>query len=206
MIGGLYEETLHGRRDVHVEYACGEARPFTVDEWLALRPGDESLLARCVGPTLDVGCGPGRFVTELAARGQVALGIDVTPAAVGLTARAGGSVLLRDVFDPVPGTGRWQTVLLADGNVGIGGDPVALFRRVATLLAATGRVLVDADSPGTGLRTLRARLRAGTTRSEWFDWATVGVDALAATAEPAGLAIAETWAEEGRWLAALVRP
>ena len=33
--------------------------------------------------------------------------------------------------DPMPGEGRWDTVLLADGNIGIGGAPVALLRRTA---------------------------------------------------------------------------
>ena len=106
--------------------------PVTVlrlDDWN--RPADDhehEVLARCVGPTLDVGCGPGRLTAALAERGQVALGIDVVGDAVGQTLQRGGSALRRSVFDPVPGEGRWRTVLLADGNVGIGGDPVALLR------------------------------------------------------------------------------
>ena len=35
------------------------------------------------------------------------------------------------MFEPLPGEGRWGTVLLLDGNVGIGGDPVALLERAA---------------------------------------------------------------------------
>ncbi len=70
------------------------------------------------------GAGPGRLTAALARRRQVALGIDVVAEAVGQTRERGGSALHRDVYDTVPGEGRWHTALLADGNVGIGGDPV----------------------------------------------------------------------------------
>lgn len=205
MIGELYGDCLHTGHETWVEYDDGGRSVLPVDRWLSLRPGDDALLDRCIGPTLDVGCGPGRFVTELAARGHVALGIDVTPAAVDLAARAGGSVLLRDVFDPVPGTGRWQTVLLADGNIGIGGSPATLLGRVASLMARTGRVLVETGGPGGGLRRLRARLHTGDKRSAWFDWATVGVDALPDLADQADLRVDDAWTEDDRWLATLAR-
>ena len=51
--------------------------------------------------------------------------------------------------------GRWDTVLLADGNIGIGGDPLALLRRAAELLHPGGRVVVDLAEPGTGVRSMR---------------------------------------------------
>ncbi len=62
------------------------------------------------------------------------LGIDVVPEAVEQTRRRGASALQRDLFDALPGEGRWQTALLADGNVGIGGDPVALLARTRDLV------------------------------------------------------------------------
>jgi hypothetical protein len=51
----------------------------------------------------------------------------------------------RDVFARVPGEGRWSHVLLADGNIGIGGDPVRLLVRAAGLVAAGGTLLVETD-------------------------------------------------------------
>ena len=54
-------------------------------------------------------------------------------------------MLRRDVFARVPGEGRWSHVLLADGNIGIGGDPLRLLERAAGLLAAGGTVLVETD-------------------------------------------------------------
>ena len=120
---------------------------------------DEALLDLCHGPTLDIGCGPGRMAGALARRGQVVLGIDVVPEAVRLSLGRGVATLLRDVFDPVPGEGRWETALLADGNIGIGGDPVALLERIRDLIAPTGRVVTWASSDGTTCRRTRALRR-----------------------------------------------
>ena len=44
-----------------------------------------------------------------------------------------------------PATGRWQTVLLADGNVGLGGDPRRVLRRAAELLRRGGRCIAEFD-------------------------------------------------------------
>ncbi|HEX6445670.1 MAG TPA: SAM-dependent methyltransferase, partial [Streptosporangiales bacterium] len=129
----------------------------------------------------------------------------VTPAAVALTARSGGSVLRRDVFARVPAPGRWRTGLLADGNIGIGGDPVALLDRAYALLAPDGQVVADVDPPGHGLRRTRVRLRTATATGHWFPWASVGADELPRVAARAGFAVAELGTEAGRWLATLRR-
>jgi SAM-dependent methyltransferase len=138
VIGELYEHALAGWARPEIEHADGSRKPLSVDGWLHESPGDKSILDRCEGPTLDIGSGPGRLTVALAERGIPALGIDITPYAVDLARSSGALVMLRDVFDRVPGTGRWTTVLLADGNIGIGGDPAALLSRVAELLAPRG--------------------------------------------------------------------
>ena len=138
MIGELYARALAGRARPDIEYADGSRTPLLVEGWLRESPGDRSILERCQGPTLDIGSGPGRLTVALSERGIPALGIDITPYAVDLARSAGALVMLRDVFDRVPGTGRWMTVLLADGNIGIGGDPAALLRRAGELLAPGG--------------------------------------------------------------------
>ncbi len=118
-----------------VRYADGSATDLPLAAWtVGERPGDRSLLARCAGPTLDLGCGPGRLTALLAARGVPALGVDLAPHAVALCRDRGGTALRRDLFGRLPGEGRWRHLLLADGNVGIGGDPAALLRRCARLL------------------------------------------------------------------------
>lgn len=148
---------------------------------------DEAILRLCHGPTLDIGCGPGRMAHALARQGQLALGIDLVPDAVRLSLGRGAATLLRDVFDPIPGEGRWQTALLADGNIGIGGDPVALLARVRELLAASGRVVVELAPSGVGVRTRHVRLETDLGRSDPFPWTQVGTDAIAAVAAAAGL-------------------
>ena len=164
---------------------------------------DLALLARAEGPVLDVGCGPGRLVAELARRGHSALGVDVAADAVRLTTHAGGAAVRRSVFDPLPGEGRWGTVLLADGNVGIGGDPVQLLRRCRALAQPGGRVLVELEAPGTGCSTVRIRLERRGEATPWFDWAHVGVDAVAPPAAAAGLRVEDTWCAGQRWFASL---
>ena len=86
---------------------------------------------------------PGPQWTSAAARpahrrtdpaGQPALGIDISAEAVRQARRRGAPAMCRDVFEPVPGAGRWRTVLLADGNIGIGGDPAASCAAAVELL------------------------------------------------------------------------
>jgi SAM-dependent methyltransferase len=203
VIGALYEQALAGHARPEIEHSDGSMTPLRVDDWLQARPGDTSLVDRCAGPTLDVGSGPGRLTMALAERGIPVLGIDVTPYAVHIARAAGALILLRDVFGRVPGTGRWMTVLLADGNIGIGGDPVALLRRVGELLTPRGQALVEVQPPGAALRREQVRLRHAEQASDWFPWAYVGADQIAELAVCAGLVVGETWSAHGRWFTLL---
>ena len=175
MIGELYEEALTGQV-----------------------PGDESVLDRCAGPTLDIGSGPGRLTLALAERGIPALGIDITAHAVGVARSSGALVMLRDVFDRVPGTGRWGTVLLADGNIGIGGQPARLLHRCSQLLAPGGQILVEAE-PGNIDEQLTAWLEhPDGRRGPIFAWARMGTAALLRTAAEAGLHVMGQWRHADR--------
>lgn len=203
MIGELYEHALAGQARPEIEHDDGSRTPLRVDDWLHIRPGDTSIVERCQGATLDVGSGPGRLTVALTERGIPALGIDVTPYAVQLARTAGALTLLRDVFGHVPGAGRWMTVLLADGNIGIGGDPAALLRRIAELITPRGQALVEVQPPGTAFSRERVRLRHGDQAGPWFDWAYVGADQIAELAADAGLAMSDTWTACGRWFGVL---
>jgi SAM-dependent methyltransferase len=158
------------------------------------------------GPVLDVGCGPGRIVAELAARGIPAMGIDLAPRALELAAQRGAPMLTYSVFDRVPGEGRWPTVLLLDGNIGIGGDPVDLLRRVRQLLRPGGVAVVELEGPGVVCRreVVRLDLDAGVTG--WLPWARVGVDETAEVAGAAGLSVTRLGREGTRWFGRLRRP
>jgi len=167
-------------------------------------PGDRSLLDRCSGPTLDVGCGPGRLTLALNRRGHPALGIDISAAAVRLARARGATVLRRDVFSALPGHGRWRHLLLADGNIGIGGDPHRLLRRCRELMAADGRLHAEVAAPGTRSWSGDARISSGGAASEPFPWAVVAADDLPALAAATGLRVRTTWTEANRWLATLI--
>jgi SAM-dependent methyltransferase len=160
---------------------------------------DARLLSRCTGPTLDIGCGPGRLAAELAHRGVPALGVDAAPIAV-LLARASGAIALRrSVFDRLPGEGRWQHALLIDGNIGIGGDPAALLARIRALLTAGGELVVEAAA---GTVDHRSSLRVGENGAT-MPWARMGVDALGALALSAGYTPGPVWTMGGRHFIAL---
>jgi SAM-dependent methyltransferase len=179
--------------------------PLPAHRWLGqASAADERLLERVDGPVLDVGCGPGRHVLALARAGVVALGIDISPPAIELARRRGAPVLRRSVFDRVPGAGRWGTALLLDGNIGIGGCPVTLLRRVASLLRPHGRLLVELAVDGTS-HVEQVRFEAGDRVGPWFSWAHVGIDELGDHAPRAGLRVVESWDDGSRPFAYLTR-
>jgi SAM-dependent methyltransferase len=171
--------------------------------WHQLRGGDDGVLDRCDGPTLDVGCGPGRMVAALHSNGVPALGIDISPTAVRLTLGRGAPAVSADVFGTVPGEGRWRHILLVDGNIGIGGDPVRLLRRCARLLSPNGTALVEADPPGVAGWAGEAVLHDGRRASAPFRWALVGTDELHRHATAAGLRVLESWTQADRWFTCL---
>lgn len=165
---------------------------------------DRAVLAHCLGATIDVGCGPGRMSAHLHQNGQAVLGVDIVHEAVAQTRDRGVPAVRRNVFDPLPGEGRWDTALLADGNIGIGGAPADLLRRCAQLVDRSGRIVVDLAAPGTGLTVHSALLVSGGRRTKAFPWARVGADAIDDLAASVGLEVHEVVEHDGRWFAVLV--
>jgi SAM-dependent methyltransferase len=183
---------------------AGAPIPLDTPLWCGPASDAEVAMLTCVDdPVLDLGCGPGRLVTALAERGRAALGIDTSPTATALAGVDGATVLCRSIFDRLPGEGRWRTILLLDGNVGIGGDPERLLTRVASLLAAGGMVLVEVEPPGTSSRIDEARLEAHGWRGPWFPWAWVSADDLPAIASTASLRPVRWHRPDQRWVTAL---
>ena len=182
----------------------GDAVPIPMHRWSSnASDSDMVVLRHCTGVTLDVGCGPGRMTHALATQGVCSLGIDVVPEAVAQTRARGASAVLRDVFGRVPGEGRWDSALLADGNIGIGGNPVALLRRVGDLVHDGGKVIVDLARPGVGMVTRSLRLHVADGTSEPFGWTVVAPEALPAVAAQAGFALTEVKEHRSRWFAVL---
>ncbi|MDF1706386.1 MAG: hypothetical protein P1U38_16600 [Aeromicrobium sp.] len=160
---------------------------------------------QCAGPTLDIGCGPGRLVGELVNLKIPALGIDVSHEAIRRTRVRGALALRLDVFDEVPGAGHWSHALLADGNIGIGGHPVRLLNRVRELLGPEGTVLAEVAPRGTGVIRDQRRLWVNGRYSSPFSWAVVGLDAIEQVAEEAGLTVTATRSMNGRHTVTLAR-
>jgi SAM-dependent methyltransferase len=167
---------------------------------------DARVLALAEGPVLDVGCGPGRHVAWLTAAGIPALGIDISAEAVEHARARGARAHQQCIFDFMDAGPTWRTILLLDGNLGIGGDPSALLRRCASLLRPGGRVLAEVAAPGTRSSLHEARLELGDHLGPWFAWATVAVDDITGFSRPSGLAPTEVWEDGGRWFAQLERP
>ncbi|MEU7576315.1 methyltransferase domain-containing protein [Streptomyces sp. NPDC041068] len=200
----------NGRGPLFLRRRDGWLLPLDIERWCAAPgPADLSALDRCEGSVLDIGCGPGRLVTALAARGDRALGIDVSEAAVEHTLRLGGAALLRSVFDPLPGEGRWRTALLIDGNVGIGGDPAALLARVAELLSPGG-LLIAETAPMDVDECVEVYVDDGRGSPGEpfvpFPWSRLGTTALLRHARRHGWQPVDQWSSEGRCFLELRRP
>ena len=193
MLGNLYDRALDGER-CWLRRDDGRLDALPVRSWLGGHHADASfdhaVVGMCHGPTIDLGCGPGRLVAHLVQRGVPALGVDQSATAVELARRSGAPALRRDVFQPLPGTGRWHTVLLADGNVGLGGDPWRILRRAGELLRRGGHCVAEFDSATEGIHVGWVRLESSRTIGPWFRWASVGVDCVARLADEAGLRVA----------------
>ncbi|MGW0999058.1 class I SAM-dependent methyltransferase [Streptomyces sp. NPDC002520] len=196
-----------GREPVFLRLADGRRIRVPAHRWHEQPTvADKTVLERCAGPVLDVGCGPGRMCRALLSRGVFALGVDIAPRAVALTTALGGLALCRSVFDRLPAERGWQTVLLIDGNIGIGGDPHGLLHRCAGLIATNGRLVVEVD-PDDIEELCPARFENLQGESgPFFPWARLGRPALHRIAANLALSVTDQWGYNHRRFLALGRP
>jgi SAM-dependent methyltransferase len=166
---------------------------------------DLSVLSRCLDSVLDIGCGPGRHVSALIRQGRHAHGIDTSPTAVATAHRRGAPATHTSVFSAVPRSGRWDTALLLDGNIGIGGNIPRLLVRVRALLRPAGIALVETSAPLGLSMTAQVRVRPanGAAAGGWFPWAWTTPGDLESHATESGFSVAEIWSKGGRWFAEL---
>jgi SAM-dependent methyltransferase len=185
-----------------VRFRDGTVLALDLDRYLA--PADDidvRVLDGLTGPVLDVGCGPGRHLHALAARGIFALGVDLSPVAVQLAVGGGGRAMVGDIFGDLPGGGMWRSALLLDGNIGIGGCPVRLLERLWALLADAGVLVVELAPPGTPTGGAQARIETAGVASEWFAWARLAAQDISPIARAGGFVASEPWGVAGRWFA-----
>jgi len=160
---------------------------------------DLRLLASVLGPVLDIGCGPGRMVRAALDLGLDALGIDVSPTVVELAQSNGLPIYEGSIFGRVPGEGMWQTVLLVDENIGIGGNVDALLARCRQLLTPTGELVVELHPDHDRDRTYLGRLvDADGRHSETFPWAEIGLNRIVERASRLGFSLRQAWSEDDR--------
>jgi SAM-dependent methyltransferase len=182
----------------------GRVLSAPAQQWFdPVTPAEHRLLERVDGPVLDIGCGPARHALALAEAGIVSLGIDISFPALAMARHRGAPVLQRSIFERVPGHGRWGTALLLDGNIGIGGAPNVLLRRVRGLLRPGGRVLLEIGAPGTPPTRDTVRLEHNGEAGPWFAWAAVGVDGLDDLAQASEMYVRDAWMDSARWFAHL---
>jgi len=189
-----------------IRFEGGPLLPLPVDRYLGPTDDiDETLLDQIEGPVLDVGCGPGRHLRALTHRGVFALGVDLSPVAVGLARGGGAQAIVGDVFDELPGAGSWRTALLLDGNVGIGGCPPRLLRRLRSLLRADGQILVELEAAGAPSYETRVRIEDNGEMSEWLPWARVSASGIDEIATQSALSVTRLWSCGERWFSLLAR-
>jgi SAM-dependent methyltransferase len=205
----LYADCLRkpsGRGEQRARFSDGTVMALPLDRYLGPADAtDERLLIDVRGPVLDVGCGPGRHLHALAARGVFVLGVDLSPVAVDLARGGGARAIVASIFDELPGGGTWRSALLLDGNIGIGGAPARLLARIGTLLSDDGEVLVELDPPDTATATLSARIETPGRISSWFPWARVSAAGIEPVAREGGFELANRWTHGERWFARLAR-
>lgn len=205
-----FDHALNGVHGV-LRTADGRWSDIPVARWhgasddTADREFDDAVVRRCDGPTIDLGCGPGRLVAALVAGDVPALGVDISRVAVSAARRRGVAVLQRDIFGHLPGEGRWAHVLLIDGNIGIGGDPGLLLERVGALLARGGTLIAELDAHVGGVQVDVVRTEGRHGAGPWFPWARVGVDGMAAAMRGHGLDPLNITEISGRLLVEAVR-
>jgi len=168
--------------------------------WTALADEvDKLVVSRCQGPVLDLGCGPGRMVQALNEAGVPALGVDMSAVAVEETRSRGALAIQSSLADRLPAEGRWGTVLLMDGNIGIDGDVTALLKRCRMLLVPGGSIVVEVDPRPAWHQTRRVRLtadRAGF--SAELTWTRIGAAAVRRLAGFLDLLVVEEWTARDR--------
>jgi SAM-dependent methyltransferase len=184
----------------------GQVLDLPVHRWFAAAgAAEQRALDEAVGPALDIGCGPGRHLVALAEREVFSLGIDISIELLDVARRHGVNVLERSVFDRVPGAGKWRSALLLDGNIGIGGDPIALLTRIGELLAPDGRLFVEIEPFETTDHVVLVRAETPVAAGPWFRWTTVGPRRFATIARTVGFDVVDVWDADDRRFAHLRR-
>lgn len=110
-------------------------------------PYNREAMRAVLGSVLDIGCGAGRHLLHLEARGHECVGIDTSPGAVEVCRRRGATdVRMIGAADVEPALGVFDTILLLGGNLGLLGSREGgreLLRRWHGVTSERGRIVAD---------------------------------------------------------------
>ena len=178
----MFEPRISADRPTLVS-ECGRAIELDIQRFSdAPSRAERRFLKLFTGPILDIGCGPGRAAAYLRQLEVPALGLDANAGLVALARSNGALCVHQNAFESVPFEGRWQQVLLLDGNIGIGGDPAKLLDRLRRILTPGGQALIEVERGGTS-RQMIVREHVSGRIGEPFAWSTLtmrGLDELIA--------------------------
>jgi glycosyltransferase A (GT-A) superfamily protein (DUF2064 family)/SAM-dependent methyltransferase len=196
----LIFDHLYAGSPVHCGASDERVLPLDAVRWAARADEvDQLVVSRCRGPVLDLGCGPGRMVQALSEAGVPALGVDMSAVAVQGARSRGALAIKARLAERLPAEGRWETVLLMDGNIGIDGDVGALLGRCRALLVPGGAIIVEVDPRPAWHQTGRVRLTAeGAGYSAELTWTRTGAAAVRRLAGPLDLLVVEEWTAGSR--------
>lgn len=176
----------------------------------AISPMERSLFALARGSVLDLGAGGGRVAAYLQSTARPAqavtevIAVDSSQGACICLRRRGLRAVVHSPWQRVMESGIWRgrfdTVLLAGGNLGLAEDEAGLARMLewlGGLLRPDGRLLVTAVSPWpprdeAPAAPVRLRIEYDGKVGEWFSWLTLTPAALWAAASEHGL-LAISW-------------
>jgi SAM-dependent methyltransferase len=196
----LIFDQLYAGSPVHCDASDERVFPMEAPRWSARADDiDQLVVSRCRRPVLDLGCGPGRMVQALNESGVPALGVDMSQVAVQRTRSRGALAIKATLNERLPAEGRWGTVLLMDGNIGIDGDVGAVLQRCRALLAPGGTIIVEVDPRPAWHQTRRVRLTTGIGgHSADLTWTRTGAAAVRRLAGQLDLLVVEEWTADGR--------
>jgi len=122
---------------------------------------------------------------------------------VQISMRRGAPAIRARIEDPLPAEGRWGTVLLIDGNIGIGGNVTQLLTRCRALVSPGGLIICEVDASTHRHDQADLVLRSRRRISAPLAWSRVGANALSDLAARLDLWVAEEWSADGRAFLAL---
>ena len=158
---------------------CNEQEERQLDLHFYLTPQPDSLeaalLTHVVGRCLDIGCGAGRILRYLSAKGCAVVGIDIDPPLIQLCPELGDSPVHVTSWEKMEPLGQFDSLLLLNRSIGIGGNLAGVKRllaRCAASASSRGVLLFDsyevAGPTGVLERTLRHKYRGQ--YGEAFPW------------------------------------